>query len=106
MKKASWFFWAFVGLGWLFMSLPFTDYSLPFLFDIPDRPPRSHEGLRKLMQNITYTANCAMLSILVLYGLNRGWHLVEGYPKVLRGVIYRRDSRSYLRTSAFVLVRT
>jgi len=83
MKKASWFFWAFVGLVWLVISLPFSGDSLKALFDIPDTPPSSQDELGKLLQNITYAANFSILSILVLYGLNRGWHETDGYPKWL-----------------------
>lgn len=81
MKKASWFFWAVVGLVWLVISLPFSDYSLTSLLDLPDSPPRPHDGLRKLLQNITYVANFSILSIFVLFGLNRGWHLDDGYSR-------------------------
>jgi hypothetical protein len=84
MKKAALFLWAFVGLVWLIISLPFTDYSLTSLLDIPDSPPRSHDGLWKLLQNIAYAGNFSILSMLVLYGLNREWYLGDGYPNFLR----------------------
>src|SRR5215216_5262154 len=84
MKKASWFFWALVGLVWLVISVPFTDDSLKALLDIPDAPPNSKDELRNLLQNITYALNFCILSFLVLYGLNRGWHKSDGYPKFLR----------------------
>lgn len=86
MTKASWFFWALVGLVWLVVSLPFTDYSPISLFDIPDSPPRSHDGLWKLMENITYAVNVSLLSIVLLYGLNRGWYQSNGYPKWLHSL--------------------
>ena len=84
MKKASWFFWAFVGLVWLVISLPFSGDSLKALLDIPDTPPSSQDELGKLLQNIAYAANFSILSILVLFGLNRGWHETDGYPKWLQ----------------------
>jgi hypothetical protein len=84
MKKASWFFWALVGLVWLVISVPFSGDSLNALLDIPGAPPSSEDGLRKLLQNIAYALNFSILSILVLYGLNRGWHKSDGYPKFLR----------------------
>lgn len=78
MKKAMWFFWGFVGLVWLVVSLPVTDHSLTSLFDIPDSLPRSLEGLRKLIENIVYAGNVFILSIFLLYGLNRGGIWVPG----------------------------
>jgi hypothetical protein len=84
MKKASWFFWAFVGLVWLVIGLPFAGDSLKALLEFPDTPPSSQEELGKLLQNIIYAANFSILSVLVLYGLNRGWHKSDGYPKFLR----------------------
>jgi hypothetical protein len=86
MTKTSWFFWTLVGLVWLVVSLPFTDYSPVSLFDIPDSPPRSHDGLWKLLENITYAGNFSLLSVVLLYGLNRGWYRGNGYPKWLRSL--------------------
>ena len=84
MKKASWFLWAFVGLAWLVISLPFSGDALKALFDIPDTPPSSQAEMEKLLQNIIYAANFSILSIVVLYGLNKGWHKSDGYPKFLQ----------------------
>lgn len=84
MKKASWFFWAFVGLAWLVISVPFSGDSLKALLDIPDTAPSSQGEMEKLLQNTIYAANFSILSILVLYGLNRGWHKSDGYPKFLQ----------------------
>jgi hypothetical protein len=80
MKKPSWFFWAFAGLVWLVMSLPFSGYSPLSLLYIPDSPPRSSDEMWKLLQNITFAANFSILSLIMLYGLNRGWHLDDRYP--------------------------
>ena len=54
------------------------------LLDIPDSSPRSGIEMWKLLQNITYAANFSILSTIVLYGLNRGWHLDDGYPTWLQ----------------------
>ncbi len=105
MKKASWFFWALVGLVWLVISLPFTDYSLKSLLDIPDTPPSSQDELEKLLQNIIYAANFSILSILVLYGLNRGWHQSDGYPKWLQRLELQARFTS-LFENKFVLAAT
>ena len=61
-----------------------TDDSIPLLLEFPDTPPSSQEELGKLLQNVIYAANFSILSVLVLYGLNRGWHKSDGYPKFLR----------------------
>ena len=84
MKKASWFFWAFVGLVWLVVSLPFSDYSLSSLFDVPRDPPSSREGLHKLLENIVFWGNVCVLSMFMLYGMTRRWYLRDDYPRWLR----------------------
>ena len=84
MKKAAWFFWAFVGLVWLIVSLPFSDYSLSSLFDVPDHPPSSGEGLKKLLEDIVFSANACLLSGFLLYGITRQWYLRDDYPGWLR----------------------
>ena len=84
MKKTGWFLWSLVGLVWLVVSLPFTDYSLTALFEIPESPPRSHDGLKALLEHIVYASNVSMLSGVLLYGLNRGWYLGGDYPAFLR----------------------
>ena len=84
MKKASWFFWAFVGLVWLIVSLPFSDYSLSSLFDVPRDPPSSREALQKLLENIVFSANVCLLSMFMLYGMTRQWYLRDDYPRWLR----------------------
>lgn len=38
------------------------------------------------MENISYADNVYILSILLLYGLNRGWYQGNGYPKWLRSL--------------------
>lgn len=84
MKKSSWFFWALVGLAWLAFSLPLSDYSLTSLLDLSEGPPRTRDELWKLLQNIVYAANFSILAMTILYGLNRGWYLDEGYPAWLQ----------------------
>ena len=84
MKKASWFFWAFVGLVWVVVSLPFSDYSLSSWFDVPRDPPSSREALQKLLENIVFSANVCLLSMFMLYGMTRRWYLRDDYPRWLR----------------------
>jgi len=81
MKKAAWFFWALMGFIWLFASLPFSDYPLASLFDIPHDPPDSREGLQKLLEDIIVSAN---VSILPIFLLKRRWYLRDEYPRWLR----------------------
>lgn len=105
MKKASWFLWAFVGLAWLVISLPFSGDALKALLDIPDTPPSSQAEMEKLLQNIIYAANFSILSILLLYGLNRGWHKSDGYPKFLQRLdLQKRFTRLF--ESKLVLAAT
>jgi hypothetical protein len=105
MKKASWFLWAFVGLAWLVISLPFSGDALKALVDIPDTPPRSQAEMEKFLQNIIYAANFSILSILLLYGLNRGWHKSDGYPKFLQRLdLQKRFTRLF--ESKLVLAAT
>jgi hypothetical protein len=75
MKKAAWFFWALIGFIWLFASLPFSDYPVASLFDIPHDPPGSREGLLKFLEDIVFSANVSILSIFLLYGMKRRWYL-------------------------------
>ena len=84
MRKAAWFFWALVGFVWLFASLPFSDYSVASLFDVPNDPPASREGLQKLLEDIVFSANVSILSVFLLYGMKRKWYLREDYPRWLR----------------------
>lgn len=84
MTKPSCFYWALTGLVWLVISLPISGYSPLSLLDIPDSSPRSSDEMWYLLHNITYAANFSILSLIVLYGLNRGWHLDDGYPNWLR----------------------
>ena len=86
MKKAAWFFWALVGFVWLFASLPFSDYSVASLFDVPNEPPASREGLQKLLEDIVFSANVSILSVFLLYGMKRKWYLREDYPRWLRSL--------------------
>jgi len=109
MTKASWFFWTLVGMVWLVVSLPFTNYSPISLFDIPDSHPTSHDGLWKLVENISYAGNLFVLSILLLYGLNRGWYQGNGYPKWLHSLdLQTRFTRIFdnkmVRTTASVVL--
>jgi hypothetical protein len=83
MKKAAWFFWAMVGFIWLLASLPFSDYSVAKLFDVPKEPPASREGLQKLLEDIVFSANVSILSIFLLYGMRRRWYLRDDYPRWL-----------------------
>lgn len=84
MKKTGWFLWSLVGLVWLVVSLPFSDYSLTALFEIPESLPRSQDGLKALLEHIVYASNVSILSAVLLYGLNRGWYRGGDYPAFLR----------------------
>lgn len=103
MKKAFWFFWSLAGLIWLVISLPFSGYSPSSLLDIPDRPPQSHDEMLKLLQNTTYAANFSILSLIVLYGLNRGWHLHDGYPRWLKRFNLQTKLRDILESKTMFL---
>ena len=89
MRKAAWFFWALVGFVWLFGSLPFSDYSVISLFDIPNDPPSSREELQKLLEDIIFSANVSILSLFLLYAIKRRWYLRDDYPRWLRGLNLR-----------------
>ena len=84
MRKATWFLGAVVTLAWLAISIPFTDYSMTSVFDIPNSPPTSHDGLQKVLQDITIAGNFCIVSIFLLYGMNRKWYLRDDYPNWLR----------------------
>lgn len=86
MKKAAWFFWGIVGLVWLIVSMPFSEYSVTSLFDVPNDPPSSREGLQKLLEDITMSANFSVVSIFLLYGMKRRWYLRDDYPRWLRAL--------------------
>lgn len=51
---------------WLVVSLPFSDYSLTTLFEIPESPPLSQDGLKALLEHIVYASNVSMLSAVLL----------------------------------------
>lgn len=86
MRKAAWFFWAVVGFVWMFASLPFSEYSLATLFDVPNDPPSSREELQKLLENIVFSVNVSVLSFFLLYGMRRKWYLRDDYPRWLRSL--------------------
>lgn len=86
MRKAAWFFWALVGLVWLFASLPFSEYSVVSLFDVSSDSPSSREELQKLLEDIVFSANVSVLSIFLLYGMKKRWYLRDDYPRWLRAL--------------------
>jgi hypothetical protein len=86
LKKAAWFFWALVGLVWLFASLPFSDYSVASLFTISNDPPSSREELQKLLEHIVFSINVSVLSLFLLYGMQKKWFLREDYPRWLHSL--------------------
>lgn len=86
MSKPTWFLAGIVTLIWLVISLPFTEYSMTSLFDFPDAPPSSQQGLQKLLEDITVSANFCIISIFLLYGMNRRWYLRDEYPSWLRSL--------------------
>lgn len=83
MSRPMWFLGALVTLAWMVMSIPFTDYSIMSAFEIPDGPPTTQEGLQKLLEDIGVAANYCIVSLLLLYAINRGWYLRD-YPRWLR----------------------
>ena len=86
MRKAAWFFWALVGFVWLFASLPFSEYSITSLFDVPNDPPSTREELQKLLEDIVFSVNVSILSLFLLYGMRRKWYLRDDYPRWLRSL--------------------
>lgn len=86
MRKAAWFFWALVGLVWLFASLPFSEYSVVSLLNVSGDSPSSREELQKLLEDIVFSANVSVLSIFLLYGMKRRWYLRDDYPRWLRAL--------------------
>ena len=103
MKKSSWFYWSLAGLVWLVISLPFSGYSPLSLLDIADSYPRSNDEMWKLLQNITVAANFSILSLVVLYGLNRGWYLDDEYPSWLQRFNLRTKLRPLLESKTMFL---
>ena len=85
MSKPMWFLGAILTLAWMFISIPFTNYSMMSVFDIPNSPPTTHEGLQKLLEDITVAANYCIVSLLLLYAINRRWYLRD-YPNWLRSL--------------------
>jgi hypothetical protein len=103
MSKPMWFLGAILTLVWMFISIPFTDYSLMSVFDIPDSPPTSHEGLHKLLEDITVAANYCIVSLLLLYAINRGWYL-RAYPHWLRSLnLQARFTTLFERRAVFTI---
>lgn len=77
MNKAAWFFWALMGFIWLFASLPFSDYSLASLFDIPHAP----QGLQDLARDCRSSSKTSSsLPTLVSSRLSALWHEKEVVP--------------------------
>lgn len=98
-----WFLGAILTLVWMFISIPFTDYPLMSVFDIPDSPPTSHEGLHKLLEDITVAANYCIVSLLLLYAINRRWYLL-GYPHWLRSLnLQARFTTLFERRAVFMI---
>jgi hypothetical protein len=86
MRKAAWFFWALIGLVWLFARLPFSEYSVISLFDVSSDSPSSREELQKLLEDIVFSANVSVLSFFLLYGMKRRWYMRDDYPRWLRAL--------------------
>lgn len=85
MSKPMWFLGAILTLAWMLVSIPFTEYPLLSVFDVPNSPPTSHEELHKLLEDITVAANYCIVSLLLLYAINRRWYLRD-YPNWLRSL--------------------
>lgn len=103
MSKPMWFLGAILTLLWMFISIPFTDYPLLSVFDIPDSPPTSHEGLHKLLEDITVAANYCIVSLLLLYAINRRWYL-RAYPHWLRSLnLQARFTTLFERRAVFTI---
>ncbi len=103
MSKPMWFLGAILTLVWMFISIPFTDYPLLSVFDIPDSPPTSHEGLHKLLEDITVAANYCIVSLLLLYAINRRWYL-RAYPHWLRSLnLQARFTALFERRAVFTI---
>lgn len=103
MSKPMWFLGAILTLVWMFISIPFTDYPLMSVFDIPDSPPTSHEGLHKLLEDITVAANYCIVSLLLLYAINRRWYL-RTYPHWLRSLnLQARFTTLFERRAVFII---
>ena len=103
MSKPMWFLGAILTLVWMFISIPFTDYALMSVFDIPDSPPTSQEGLHKLLEDITVAANYCIVSLLLLYAINRRWYL-RAYPHWLRSLnLQARFTTLFERRAVFTI---
>jgi hypothetical protein len=52
MSKPTWFLAGIVTVIWLVINLPFTEYSVTSLFEFPDNPPSSQQGLQKPLEDV------------------------------------------------------
>jgi hypothetical protein len=103
MSKPMWFLGAILTLAWMFISIPFADYSMMSVFDVPNSPPTTHEGLQKLLEDITVAANYCIVSLLLLYAINRRWYLRD-YPNWLRSLNLQARFTQLLENRAVFII--